>query len=89
MNSKEIKQQAEELMAARAKVLEAMDKASAVFEKTVRTLYAGGDDNRRANLEKLGATIKELREIDKVLGEQACILIHEAGCAARAEEEDD
>ena len=87
MNSKEIRQQADKLMEAKGKIHEAMEEASAVFEKTVRILYAGGDDRRREILEGLGATIKELRKAEKEIDQQACVLGYEASCAAEAEEE--
>ena len=87
MNSKEIRQQAEKLLEAKGKIHEAMEEASAVFEKTVRNLYAGGDERRREILEGLGATIKELRNAEKEIDEQACVLYYEASCAERAEEE--
>ncbi len=87
MNSKEIRQQADKLIEAKGKIHEAMEEASAVFEKTIRTLYAGGDDRRREILEGLGATIKELRNAEKEIDQQACVLYYEASRAANAEEE--
>lgn len=87
MDSKEIRQQADKLTEAKGKIHEAMVEASAVFEKTVRTLYAGGDDRRREILEELGATISNLRNAEKEIDQQACVLYYEASCAERAEEE--
>lgn len=93
MNSKEIRQQADKLMEAKGKIHEAMEEASAVFEKTIRTLYAGGDERRREILEEileeLEATISELRNAEKEIDQQACVLYYEASRAANAEEEDD
>lgn len=86
MNSHEIKAQAEKLIETKGKIHEAVEEASAVFEKTVRNLYAGGDDRRREILEGLGATIKELRNAEKEIDQQACVLYYEASCAERAEE---
>lgn len=87
MNSKEIKQQADKLIEAKGKIHEATEEACAVFEKTIRTLYAGGDERRREILEGLGATIKELRNAEKEIDQQACVLYYEASRAANAEEE--
>ena len=91
MNSKEIRQQADKLIEAKGKIREAMEEASAVFEKTIRTLYAGGDDRRReileGLLEGLEATIKELRNAEKEIDQQACVLYYEASRAANAEAE--
>lgn len=87
MNSKEIRQQADKLFEVRGKIREAIEESSAVFEKTVRILYAGGDDRRREILEGLGATIKDLRKAEEDLDLQACVLCYEASRAADAEEE--
>lgn len=87
MNSKEIRQQADKLFEVKGKIREAIEESSAVFEKTVRILYAGGDDRRREILEELGATIKELRKAEEDLDMQACVLGYEASRAADAEEE--
>lgn len=87
MNSKEIRQQADKLFEVEGKIREAIEESSAVFEKTVRILYAGGDDRRREILEELGATIKDLRKAEEDLDMQACVLCYEASRAADAEEE--